>query len=39
MVSGWFCLLFGAVAASLCAQTDVPVFTREGILPVWGKRA
>lgn len=39
MLSGRFCLLFGAVVVSVCAQTDIPVFTREGILPVWGKRA
>jgi hypothetical protein len=32
-------LVFAALATSLCAQTSVPSFTRESVLPVWGKRA
>jgi len=32
------CLLSVVFAASLGAQSDLPAFTRESVLPVWGKR-
>jgi hypothetical protein len=39
MVIGRLRFLFAVIAASLCAQTDVPSFTRESVLPAWGKHA
>lgn len=39
MAIGRLRFLFAALAASLSAQTTAPSFTRESVLPVWGKHA
>jgi hypothetical protein len=39
MAIGRLSFLLAVIATTLCAQTDAPAFTRESVLPVWGKHA